>query len=129
MTRAVAEALGLGLTEAEELKRSRDLLTSAENDRAGAAVRVLTDTLLMEIRRSVDYYKTTFREKDVDGALLTGGVSLMRGLGEYCAQALELQVELDQPFDGLSCKETLIEEFGPVASRFSAAIGLALRKE
>jgi hypothetical protein len=37
-------------------------------------------------------------------------------------------VELDQPFDGLSCKKGLLDEFGLAAPRFSAAIGLALRK-
>lgn len=128
MTRTVAESLGLGLPEAEELKRILNLLTPAVNEQAVAAVRVRIDTLLMEIRRSVEYYKTTFREKDVEGMILTGGVSLMPGLGEYCAQALERAVEIDRPFDGLSCGKDLLEEFGPVAPRFSAAIGLALRK-
>ena len=128
MTRAVAEALGLGLPEAEELKRSLNLLTPAGNEQAVEAVRIRIDTLLMEIRRSVEYYKTTFREKDVEGMILTGGVSLLQGIREYCAQSLEHAVEICQPFDGLSCKKGLLEEFGLVAPRFSAAIGLALRK-
>lgn len=128
MTRAVAEALGLGLPEAEELKRSLNVLTPTEDDRAVAAVRVRLDTLLMEIRRSVEYYKTTFREKNVESMILTGGVSLMPGISEYCAQSLEHAVELDQPFDGLSCRKNLLKEFGPLAPRFSAAVGLALRK-
>lgn len=128
MTRAVAEALGIGLPQAEEKKRSLNVLPPPEDDPAGAAVRVRLDTLLMEIRRSVEYYKTTFREKDVESMVLTGGVSLMQGIGEYCAQSLEHAVELDQPFSSLTCKNSLLEEFGPQGPRFSAAIGLALRK-
>jgi len=128
MTRTVAEVLGLGLPEAEELKRSLNLLTPDVNDQVVMAVRSRIDALLMEIRRSADYYKTTFREKNVESMILTGGVSLLQGLREYCAQSLEHAVEICQPFDGLTGKQDLLEEFGPVAPRFSAAIGLALRK-
>jgi type IV pilus assembly protein PilM len=128
MTRAVAEALGLGLPEAEERKRSLNLLTPPDHDQAVAAVRVRMDTLLMEIRRSAEYYKTTHREKSVESAILTGGVSLMPGIKEYFSQSIEGTVEIDQPFSSLACKDSLLEEFGPHGPRFSAAVGLALRK-
>ena len=128
MTRAVSEALGIGLPEAEEKKRSLNVLTSPEDDPAVAAVRVRLDALLMEIRRSAEYYKTTYREKGVEGAVLMGGVSLMPGLKEYFSRSIEGTVELDQPFSGLACKNSLLEEFGPNGPRFSAAVGLALRK-
>ena len=128
MTHAVAEALGIPRQQAEEVKRAMNVITAPQDDQAAAMVRTALDGLLMEIRRSVDYYKTTFREKGVDGTLLTGGVALMQGIREYFAQALEGPVELDQPFDGLSVRKNLADEFGPVSPRFSAAIGLALRK-
>jgi len=47
---------------------------------------------------------------------------------EYFAQSLEGTVKIDQPFECLTCRQSMQEEFGPVAPRFSAAIGLALRK-
>jgi type IV pilus assembly protein PilM len=128
MTRAVAEALNIDLQEAEDKKRALNILTPADQDQAVAAVQSRVDGLLMEIRRSVEYYKTTFREKNVEGMILSGGVSLMRGLQDYFARSLEGTVEIDRPFDGLTCKKNMLDEFGPVAPRFSAAIGLALRK-
>jgi len=128
MTRAVSDALGIGLPEAEEAKRGLNVLASPEQDQAVAAVRVRLDALLMEIRRSAEYYKTTHREKSVDGAILVGGVSLMQGIQEYFSRSISGTVEIDQPFSGLACKNSLLEEFGPHAPRFSAAIGLALRK-
>jgi type IV pilus assembly protein PilM len=128
MTRAVAEALNIGFQEAEDKKRTLNILTPPDQDPAIAALQPRVDGLLMEIRRSVEYYKTTFREKNVEGMILSGGVSLMRGLKDYFAQSLEGTVEIDQPFDGLTCGKNMFEEFGPVAPRFSAAIGLALRK-
>jgi type IV pilus assembly protein PilM len=128
MTRAVSEALGIGLPEAEETKRALNVLAAPESDKGVAAIRTILDGLLMEIRRSVDYYKTTFREKSVDSTVLTGGISLMQGIKEYFTQSLEGTVELDQPFEGLTVRKKLADEFGPIAPRFSAAVGLALRK-
>jgi type IV pilus assembly protein PilM len=128
MTGAIADTLGIGLQEAEATKRALNLLAPAGQDKAIEAVRLRLDGLLMEIRRSVEYYKTTFREKDVEGMILSGGVSLMQGLKDYFTRSLEGAVEIDRPFDYLMCKKDMMEEFKPAAPRFSAAIGLALRK-
>ena len=128
MTRTIADTLDVGLQEAEDKKRGLNVLGPAGQDKAMAAVQSRLDGLLMEIRRSVEYYKTTFREKSVERIILSGGVSLMGGLKEYFAQSLEGPVEIDRPFDSVICKQNVLEEFGPAAPRFSAAIGLALRK-
>jgi type IV pilus assembly protein PilM len=128
MTRAIAEALNIGLQEAEDKKRTLNILTPADQDQAVAAIQPRVDGLLMEIRRSVEYYKTTFREKNMEGIILSGGVSLMQGIKDYFTRALEGTVVIDRPFDGLTCKRSMLDEFGPVAPRFSAAVGLALRK-
>lgn len=128
MTRALSEAISVGFQEAEKIKCEIDMINAPQNDEAAALIRTSLDQLLMEIRRSVDYYKTTYREKDVDNTLLTGGVALMTGLKEYFERSLEGTVELDQPFGGLSVRKELESQFGAISPRFSAAIGLALRK-
>jgi len=128
MTRAIADMLAISLQEAEEMKRGLHVPGQAGQDKALVAIQSRIDGLLMEIRRSVEYYKTAFREKSVEGMILCGGVSLMQGLKDHFAQSLEGTVELDRPFDGLTCGNSLLDEFGPAAPRFSAAIGLALRK-
>ncbi len=126
MTRYVADELGLSMREAEDFKMRIDVL-SASDDRAVAAVKTRLDGLLLEIRRSVEYYKTTHREKTIERTVLTGGGALLRGIGEYFGASLEGSIELDAPFSGLGAKQKLLEEFGALGPRFSAAIGLALR--
>lgn len=128
MTRTVSEQLNIGLEEAEEVKHRVDMLSPPDEDKVVAAVRGRLDAVLLEIRRSVEYYKTTFREKGVERTILTGGVSLMTGIKDYFSLSLDGAVELDKPLAGLSCKERILQEFGPAAPRFSAAVGLALRK-
>ncbi len=128
MTRAVADHLGIGFPDAETLKRSVDVLASTDQDKTLAVLISRLDALLMEIRRSVEYYKTAFRERSVERAIVTGGATQMKGLPEYFSQSLGLPVELLDPFGHLACSDALREEFGPVAPRFSAAVGLALRQ-
>ncbi len=129
MTRVVADHLGIGLRDAEALKRSSDVAASTDPDKTVAVIISRLDALLMEIRRSVEYYKTAFREKGVERAIMTGGAAQMKGLPEYFSQSLGLPVELLDPFGELTCSDALREEFGPLAPRFSAAVGLALRQK
>ena len=128
ITRAIAALLKTGPQEAEELKRKTDLLSPAEEDRVTALVRNRLGETFGEIRRSIDYYKTTFREQGVERMILTGGGSLMTGMKDYCSRFFEVAVELDAPFVALSARRKLKEQFGPLGSRFSAAVGLALRR-
>jgi len=128
MTRSVADRLGIKIEDAEVVKQKVDVSAAPGDDDAGAVVRGKVDSMLMEIRRSIEYYKTTFREKGVELTVLTGGVALMQGIKEYFSQELGGPVELDQPFACLSCAQDILDEFGPLAPRFSAAVGLALRK-
>jgi type IV pilus assembly protein PilM len=128
MTRIVADDLNISVQDAEAFKRNIDVMAAPEKNRTVALVVGRLDSLLMEIRRSVEYYRTTYREKGVDRVILTGGVALMKGLPEYFTQALGLPVEFCDPLGVLKYKETIGAEFGPIAQRFSTAIGLALRK-
>ena len=49
MTRAIAEALNIGLQEAEDTKRALNILTPPDQDQAVAALQPRIDGLLMEI--------------------------------------------------------------------------------
>ena len=63
MTRIVADDLNISLQDAEAFKRNIDVLTPPEKNKTVAALVSRLDSFLMEIRRSVEYYRTTCREK------------------------------------------------------------------
>ncbi len=128
MTKAISTELGIDLKDAESAKRKMDILTSADSDPIVGAVKTRLDSLLMEIRRSMEYYRTTFREKAVERAVLTGGVSLMNGIRDYFSAQLGMPVEIDNPFEMLLCREAVLRDLAASAPRFSSAIGLALRR-
>jgi len=126
ITRLIADQLNISLHDAEIAKRNLKVVPAAQ-DKTVAVVAGRLDALLMEIRRSAEYYRTTSREKGVERAVLTGGAVLMKGLPEYFSTALGLPVELWNPFEALAGGEALTHDLGPLAPRFSAAVGLALR--
>ena len=128
MTRAVADRLNIGMQDAEDVKQKVDLVTSSPGDPVADAVKEKLDGILLEIRRSVEYYKSTFRDQGAGMAVLTGGVALTTGIRDYFSQSLDMPVEKDDPFAGLACKESILREVTPLAPRFTAAVGLALRK-
>jgi type IV pilus assembly protein PilM len=128
IVRTLSDQLQIGLPEAEQAMRKVDLLAPPGGDKVAAAVRGKFDSMLAEVRRSIEYYKASFREKGVERTILTGGLSLMTGIKDYFSVALEGSVELDKPFMNVSCRKNVLEEYGQIAPRFSTAVGLALRK-
>lgn len=128
ITRAIAGLLGEGLQEAEEMKQRTDVLSPSGDNAVADLVRNRLDDLSLEIWRSLEYYKTTFREPHVERMILTGGGSLMSGITDYFARTFEGKVERDVPFAALSSRKKILQQFEPLAPRLSAAVGLSLRR-
>ena len=126
MTRMIADEMHISLRDAESLKRRISVDPAAQDKSAIAMVNRL-DALLMEIRRSAEYYRTSFRERGIDRAILTGGAALMSGLPEYFSRALGIPVELMNPFTALAGGDDLGRDVLSLAPCFSAAVGLVLR--
>jgi len=52
------------------------------------------DRLLLEVERSLNYYKNQFKDYEINRVLLTGGGSLLKGLPEALEKNLEIPVQL-----------------------------------
>ena len=144
ITKAIEKNLGFEYREAEELKRLYGLsdyskpqgnkvdrpLSSDEDGKRKVAdsIKPVVDRIILEIQRSIDYYKAQFREGAVSKIILTGGVSLMPGLLEYFSMYFEIEVSMDNPFQNLRCDDDLVRDLILMAPRFSTSVGLALRR-
>jgi type IV pilus assembly protein PilM len=58
----------------------------------------VADRLLLEVERSLNYYKNQFKDYNIHRILLTGGGSQLKGIFRYLEQGLEIPV---QPWDGM----------------------------
>jgi Tfp pilus assembly protein PilN len=69
------------------------------------------DRLLLEVERSLTYYKNQFKDYEIHRVFLTGGGSLLRGLPEVLKKNLEIPVQFFQTTGSLTLKKKTSEDF------------------
>lgn len=120
ITHAIQQKMSVGVEEAEQMKRNGydvDLLEFAE-------------PIMLEIERSVDYFRSAFAGEYIKQILLSGGSGKIKGLAESLMQRLSIETEIANPFRNISLGEKLdpawIHEMAPL---FCACVGLGLRRK
>lgn len=125
LTLSIAKSLKVGTRRAEELKRTRGLVTRAADEELSALLMPLLDAIISEVTRAISIYKE--KHGVVERVMLTGGTANMPHIVEYVGDQLKLPVVVAAPLHRLeysSSIEPLAKELGPV---FTPAIGLALK--
>jgi len=130
ITEAIQERLGVTFEQAEEIKIGG---LTGEDD----AIREIRDNLMsiadpicMEIERSVDYFRSTYRGENIKLILLSGGGAKLPGIEANLTQRLNIEAEIINPFKKIEIVKKLqeqvdIESIGPIAA---VGVGLALRR-
>ncbi len=88
------------------------------------------DPLLLEIERSVDYFRSTYPGKFIKQILLCGGTARMPGIAEALVQRLNVEVEIADPFRKVSAdkKSFSAEDLKEIGPQASVGVGLAMRR-
>src|SRR5271157_5277841 len=68
------------------------------------------DRLLLEVERSINYYKNQFKDYEIKRVLITGGGSLLKGLPEALEKSLEIPVQLFQNAGSLTVKKKINQD-------------------
>lgn len=99
ITDAVANALGISGPDAENVKREVGIGYAVGADLASAseAVSGVVRPLVEAVRNTFVYYAGNHPGAGIDVVILTGGGSLLPGLGQYLASASRLPVTLGDP--------------------------------
>jgi type IV pilus assembly protein PilM len=129
-TAALQNVLAVGREEAEALKLGGRPRHQSQGDFL-AALRSVTEEIVIEIQRSVEFYRTSAGDEPIDTVYLSGGCAGMKGLCEILTARLKLPVERFNPFRRIDIPERLfdvdyVSEMGPMAA---VAVGLAIRQE
>ncbi|MDR5709943.1 MAG: type IV pilus assembly protein PilM [Armatimonadota bacterium] len=130
LTRAVAAALDLDPDAAEIVKEEKAVApvgpkppedpTSA---RVAEAISPVLADMVMEIRRSAEFFLARSGGREIQKVLLAGGTARIPGLAAFFTEELGLPVEVGDVFRYYP-PERSIPDAGPA---FAVAIGLALR--
>lgn len=125
-TSALAESLGVSADEAEAVKL--DLGREVGPDPAKQVLTRQVNSLVEEIRSSLDYYLSQEDSEPVTSIIVTGGASLTAGLATKLEQTLRTPVTLGTPLSQINTSkagltEDQLRQVEPVSA---AAVGLAM---
>ena len=127
-TEAIQREMGMSYEEAEETKKGERSAGSNE-----AAVTTVVDSVnaevASEIARTIDYFKSTMSDADVQQVFLCGGGSQVKGLLTQLKDRMHAVVEIANPFgeidtSGSNFDQNTLAELAPLAA---VGVGLALR--
>jgi len=126
--RAVSQELGFEMKRAWEYARSYGLEESQVEGKVMRAIKPVFDIIVSEIKRSFAYYRTHQKGDSIKRVILSGEAADLPGVLVYLAAALNVEVQIADPWEGLRIPEKFrkeeLEEIGP---KFAAAVGLALK--
>ncbi|BCA56761.1 Type IV pilus biogenesis protein PilM [Nitrospira sp. KM1] len=127
-TEAIQREMGLSYEEAEETKKGGHSAGGSQ-----AAVATVIDSVnaevASEIARTVDYFKSTMSDADVQHVLLCGGGSQVAGLEQQLRDRMQAIVETANPFAEIDTTasdldQAALDQLAPLAA---VGVGLALR--
>jgi type IV pilus assembly protein PilM len=130
-TAEIQRALSVGFDEAERIKigergpESQDVVPQEVEQ----AMRAVTNNLVGEIARSLDFFGATAADKRIQRVVLSGGSSRVAGLETAFRERTGLEIELLDPLAKMVPSNRfdpeLLEHVGP---SLGVGIGLALRR-
>ncbi|MFN7170329.1 MAG: type IV pilus assembly protein PilM, partial [Candidatus Omnitrophota bacterium] len=127
INKVLKNTLKVNWEEAEKIKREFSLGLPEQEEYRMIIEKVMED-ILIEIKRSLDYYIDISPQKTVERIILTGGGALLHNLDAYLKQHLEITVERFDPFKNINFSEKIkaIRPTPKDSLRFVTVMGLAL---
>ncbi len=124
-TEALQRDMGMSFEEAEESKKKKRGGDTGASD----VVDGVNAEVASEISRTVDYFKTSTANVELDRVLVCGGVASARGLIQQLGERMQVPVEVADPFGEIDVTKCdvdpdMLTEFAPSAA---VGVGLALR--
>lgn len=129
LTRAIATDFSFDYNQAEEYKRNYGLDKSQLEGKIFNSLKPIIDSIVAEVRRGVEYYKTRTMLAPPNQYMLIGDGALLPGLVVYLSQELSVNVQLANPWDKIQMnkkQESVISKGKPA---YAVSVGLALKDE
>jgi type IV pilus assembly protein PilM len=131
-TEEIQKALSISFQEAERIKlggrRGEDSQEVVPHE-VEQAMQQVTDTVLGEISRSLDFYAATSADARIEKVYLSGGGSKVSGLHAAFRERTGYAVELLNPLSRMAPSSKFEPEYlDDVAPSLGVGVGLALRR-
>jgi len=127
LARAVANDLGFETEQAVEYMKTYGLDPSQLEGKVMQALKPVFDVIVNEVHRAIAYYTAKHVDKPVKRVVLAGGTAKLPGVVLYLAEALGLEVQMGNPWDGIGLPPNISKKLIDEGSSYSVAVGLALK--
>ena len=125
---ALQKEFNITYEEAERLKRG-EMLEKVKPDEAATLIVNASNEIFSEVSRSLDYFKSSTLQAEVQEVILSGGCALLKDFPSLLSHKIGIPVMLAQPFKNIVIPRKLdahlIEEMAPLGA---VAVGLAVRR-
>ncbi|MGI6423511.1 MAG: type IV pilus assembly protein PilM [Candidatus Dojkabacteria bacterium] len=129
LTQALVNKFSFEYSRAEEFKRNYGLVPNVLEGKISAALAPILDSILMEVRRGVEFYKNKTSSPSPTEYLLNGDGALLPGLSEYVSKQLGVNAQIANPWTGISVDSKFKDIVAKGGPSYSVAIGLSLKDE
>jgi type IV pilus assembly protein PilM len=131
-TEEIQKTLNISFDEAELIKlggRPGELSRDVVPQEVEEAMREVSENLLGEIQRSLDFYRATTSSSPIQKILLCGGSARVPGLERLFRERIEIPVEVADPFARIEVPGRMphAEQIREMAPSLGVAVGLAMR--
>jgi type IV pilus assembly protein PilM len=130
-TEEIQKTLNVSFEEAELIKvggRRGEVSRDVVPQEVEEAMRSVSENLMGEIVRSLDFYRATTSSSPIQRVLLAGGSARVPGLDRLFQERIEIPVEVADPFRRIAIPGgSQEEELRELAPSLCVAVGLALR--
>jgi type IV pilus assembly protein PilM len=127
LTRAISTDFSFEYGQAEEYKRNYGLDQTQLDGKIYASLKPVMDSIVAEIRRGIEFYKTRTLMAPPNQYMLIGDGALLPGIVPFLAQELSANVQLADPWIGIKTskkQDTILPRGRPA---YAVAVGLALK--
>jgi type IV pilus assembly protein PilM len=129
LTQAIVNQFNFDYVQAEEYKRNYGMQEGLLEGKVANTLKPIMDSILTEVRRGVEFYKSKTLMAAPDKYLLNGDGALLPGLSQYITTNLGVTAEVADPWTNIRVPGKYQDIISKNKPSFSVAIGLALKTE
>lgn len=129
ITKAISQSFSMDILKAEEYKKTYGMDVSHFEGKLASVITPVVDLILMDVRKSLEYFKREFSEIAPSKIFITGDAANMPGLQDYVRNKLRIDVEIANAWQTIQVSEGDAQILNKNSSAYTVAIGLAKKTD
>ncbi|MSU76344.1 hypothetical protein EXS54_02670 [Patescibacteria group bacterium] len=129
LTRAISQSLGIDANRAEQFKRDFGLREDKLEGQIPKAVKPVLDTLVSEIRRSIEFYRDQRHGAvELREMVVVGGTARMPEFLPLLSGTFGVEAKIGDPWANVNYPASLKDQLNEIAPSFAVTVGLSMRE-